>query len=603
MAVAESLGIDPVSAVVQELQRTLHERAQPLLWRSTDRGLVADIAEGELLLTPFTEIGAWELSVVFHAAPPLEKPDAGPIERGRRVIEWGCPVRMQQRALELALAGVPGGPTYLGGPLMWHAVEHDGSLRMAVPNGELRISPLDGELFTLTHEDGRGIELLSLGTRAELQRQALPLCITRAAQPLQIQVHGRPVNLGSIGVPGVLGYHAQDDRSLIALVLVRGDILLLHVRGAFHRVLAELSWTDLTFGDPIEVHPSACPELEPPRPSPDLQPSPDDAAPRPSAPPTDAASAARIDMATESTSSQSHAPHTSMSERHRALCRRYFRRLHHRLRGRGARKARKLVLLILEILDQCREDISGSRLEIHARLERLLAQPLPGGPRNIRDCLDLLMSSSPFARPEPGNGCTLLFGQLHDPNSALMRFIADEEAREEAAAHAPSPATPPEPVPVKTAAPAAPPPEAGNLPTADTALTAEAPPTPQPSPIPPSAPGALNGSWDPTVLEVFRFLGRASPGSLSGPSPSPPPTHAQDPSTPPTRSQPPPTSFGPGPGPPAAPRSRSTSTPTYFLGELVDDEDETDAPSRYQGPGPFEMPPLAAYPYPSRRSQ
>src|SRR5688572_7171255 len=52
MGVAEAIGLDPVKVLVQALVETLHERAQGVAWRSTPEGLVADIAEGELLLSP-----------------------------------------------------------------------------------------------------------------------------------------------------------------------------------------------------------------------------------------------------------------------------------------------------------------------------------------------------------------------------------------------------------------------------------------------------------------------------------------------------------------------------------------------------------------------
>jgi len=52
-----------------------------------------------------------------------------------------------------------------------------------------------------------------------------------------------------------------------------------------------------------------------------------------------------------------------------------------------------------------------------------------------RYCLDLLGHHSPFVRAEPGKHCTLRFGELHNPESELMCFIAAEDEREEAAAN------------------------------------------------------------------------------------------------------------------------------------------------------------------------
>jgi hypothetical protein len=128
-----------------------------------------------------------------------------------------------------------------------------------------------------------------------------------------------------------------------------------------------------------------------------------------------------------------------MSEAHRAQCQRYLKRLYRRLRGRGARKARELVLLILEALEWCRLDITGTRQEVHSEIMRMLERQLPGGDRNIRDCLDLLVKCSLLVRREEGTRCTFLFGQLHDPDSELMRRIAAEEAAEEARANASPP--------------------------------------------------------------------------------------------------------------------------------------------------------------------
>jgi hypothetical protein len=65
---------------------------------------------------------------------------------------------------------------------------------------------------------------------------------------------------------------------------------------------------------------------------------------------------------------------TPMSAPQRELCRRYLKRLHRRLRGRGARKARQLVLLILEAIEWCRHDLTGTRQEVNSALEQVLEQ-------------------------------------------------------------------------------------------------------------------------------------------------------------------------------------------------------------------------------------
>lgn len=613
MAVAESHKVDPVRTVVQQLQRALDGRAQGLAWRSTPQGLVADVPEGMLLLTPLPEASAWKLTAVFQAMPTTGGPDATATERGRRVIGWGTLGRMQQRAHELAMGGVPGGPAYLGGDLAWYAVGHDQSLRMAVPDGELRISLLNGELCILTHEDVRGVELLKIGLRSELMEQALSLCLTRAARPLQIRVKGRRTNLGPIAVPGVLGYYEQKNGSLVVLVLVEGDILLLEVRGVFHRPLARLSWTDLLFGEAVEVQPACAKAGASVVPSSGLRVMDSGAATAESAciDVVRAATAPSVSVVAAASSQVSNAAddpaseraghfaaHAPMNERHRALCQRYFRRLHQRLRGRGARKARALVLVLLEAFDWCREDITGSRTEVYALLECQLKRRLPGGPRNVRDCLDLLMHSSLFVRPGSDRQCTLLFGQLHDPDSELMRLIAAEDAREEAAANERPAAPPGFDAPKEEAAHPAPEPVEGSSAPVERSL---------PSPMEvlkvqaSDEKGAVTSEVeiqhqrgsdiDPRLVAVFRQLGKA-PGVSPEPPPEPP-EPAPAPMTDSAPTPPRPQIFAPG-GPGPAPRAVPgfPRAPTYFLGQPVDDDDETDAPSRYRGVDPDESPPF-----------
>lgn len=116
-----------------------------------------------------------------------------------------------------------------------------------------------------------------------------------------------------------------------------------------------------------------------------------------------------------------------MADWHRELCVRHLTRVRARLVGRGARKARLLVTLLLEAVELCRCDLAGSRTEVHAALEGVLGKAMPGGDRNIRDCLDLLCRESPLFHKD-GNRCAVLFAQLHDVESALIRSIAVLEA-------------------------------------------------------------------------------------------------------------------------------------------------------------------------------
>lgn len=601
MAVAVSHKDDPVSTVVQELQRALDSRAQGVVWRATPAGLAAGVPEGTLLLTPLPGTSGWKLTVVFEGKPGSSDVDTASTERGRRVIAWGALGRMQQRAHELAMRGVPGGPAYLGGDPGWYAIEHDQSLRMAGPDGELRISPLEGDLWILVHEDVHGVEVLDFGARSELMNQAVPLCLTRATRPLQICINDRQVHLRPIAVPGVLGYYEPSDGALWVLAFVEGCILLVDARGAFHRVLARLSWTDLQFGETVEVRPSHAGARSGEGPSPELRVllSSADTAERPASGPEAVAGPA---ASSQSSAVDDSADHPPMNERHRALCQRYFQRLHQRLRGRGARKARMLVLLLVEGLERCREDITGSRTEVHARMAKLLKRPLPGGPRNARDCLDLLMRSSPLARSGPDKQCTLLFGQLHDPNSELIRLIAAEDAREQAAANGPpaeaqsSKATseskavdPPSKLIEGSSAtteqselssPDEPGPRAGNI-TRDAASEAAIQHQSKPDP-------------ERMLLEVYRYLGIAAPGA-SG-SPGLPRIPEETPTRTPVLAPTPPSPQIVAPDRSSRKRRKSIRAPTYFLGEPVydddEDDDDDDAPSRYRGSNPDDSPPF-----------
>lgn len=586
MAVAVSYKIDPVTTVVEDLQRALDRRAHGLQWRPTAQGLAADVLEGTLLLTQLSGTSAWKLTAAFQGKPTADGPEAASTERGRRVIGWGALGRMQQRAHELAMRGVPGGPAYVGGDLSWYAIEHDQSLRMAVPDGELCISPLEGDLWALTHEDVHGVTFLDCGVRSELMNQAVPLCLTRGARPLQIRMNGSRVNLRSIGVPGVLGYHALRSGALVILALVEGHILLLEARGVFHRVLARLFWTDLQFGEPVEVRHARGEARIGDGPSPAMRVL--SGGVRTAELATAVTEAAVAEPAAQdgpaASSQSSIAPddptvHAPMNERHRALCQRYFRRLHQQLRGPGARKARAIVLLLVERLERCREDITGPRTEVHAQLALLLGRPLPGGSRNARDCLDLLMHSSLFARPGPDKQCTLLFGQLHDPDSELMRLIAAEDEREQRAANEP----PTEPRSSDAASEDEVAHEAFEPAEGPSVPTERSVPSPLYVPEPPLASGAVA---DPEVevqhqlehdsqresAEIYRHLGKAMQAPLAPPAPPEPP--GRTPELPPCAPPPSPPITATPTGHSSRKERRLTSTQSTFLGQIVDDDDK-----------------------------
>lgn len=437
MEMASAAGVEPFIAVAHRLQGTLAVRSDTLLtWTRTGEAHLADVPEGKLLLTPRAEF--WTLTAIFEA--DAEGPDATPqrIERGRRTLAVGSPARLQRLALDLAVGGVAGGPAFTGDPA-WTSV--DGSRRLVLPEGELRISGPRCGTSTLIYDNGLGVELLSKGTWADLERQGLTWWEKRRKRRLKVVVKRRHWALRSIDVAGVIGYCAVADNRVVALVLAGDELALLDIQGLYPYVLARVSWEEALLGEAFDVdrlieerrgaaNHSPAANNRPGPPPPVEVPGPTyETAPAASSGPRVAGTGLHMSCP---------AGHTPMFEPHRALCHRYLRRLHRRLRGRGARKARELVLLLLEALEWCRADIMGTRVEVHAELERMLGRPLSGGNRNIRDCLDLLIEHSLLgewtAGEDEGRRCTLLLGQLHDPDSALMRRIAEEEAAEETAA-------------------------------------------------------------------------------------------------------------------------------------------------------------------------
>lgn len=423
------------SGVITQLRAALTQRSAGVLeWHRVSQGYLADIPEGKLLLAIFPEYAS--LTMIYESR--VENGEGVPrtVERGRRVVGVGRPDRLQRIAFELATRGVPGGPTFTGEGWNWDRVVEDGSRRMAVPQGELRISRADAGTATLTHDDDSGVELLAIEGEAILERQALTWWQHRTERPLRVVVNGQVANLRSLEVAGLIGYHPVTDNSFVALARAGEEFALLFVEGCYARLAARITWDEAIAGKPFnvdellvmmersaanhgpaanagaEVSPAAGAEVQArATPEPQASPVPGVPGPRASWPPGC----------------------TPMAEPHRRLCERYFKWLCGRLRGRGARKAREMVRLILAMLESCRSDITGTRQEVHRELERVLERALAGGDRNIRDALDLLVKHALFVEREEGTRCTVRFSQLHDPGSELMRRIAAEMA----------PATPP----------------------------------------------------------------------------------------------------------------------------------------------------------------
>ena len=429
MREARAADVAAYSGLVTQVRVALQQRAeQVLLWQPVAQSYMAEIRGGKLLMAVQPEYAS--LTVIYET-----RVENGTVERGRRVVDSGQPDKLQRTALDLATRGVPGGPTFTGEGWTWDRIAEDGSRRMPVPKGELRISRPDAGIATLTHDDDSGVELLAIEGEAALERQALMWWQHRRERPLRVVMNGQEAKLRSLDVPGLIGYHPVTDKSFVALARVGEEFALLLVEGLYVRLAAKVTWNEAIAGNPFNVDellvmmergvanhgPAANARAEVPAAgveiqagaTPDLQRSPVAGVP---GPPAACPSGC-----------------TPMAEPHRQLCERYFKGLCRRLRGRGARKARELVRLILARIEGCRSDITGTRQEVHRELERLLERALAGGDRNIRDALDLLVKHALFVEREEGTRCTVLFSQLHDPGSEVMRRIAAEMA----------PATPP----------------------------------------------------------------------------------------------------------------------------------------------------------------
>lgn len=492
---------DPTTNVLRELQDRLTDRLDILLSWETESSTshLARIPECELALTRLP-VG-YKLTAIFLGGAPLGEEDmaTGLVERGRRVLKRGARLDLQRLAIELARHGVRGGPAYDDGPLKWSPVPLDGSLRMAVPGGELRIHPLapctgnvlddPDDLCALLYEDIRRVYPMDLDTCANLQGTAVTAWqMQKTRRPLQLRLDGKCVYLRSAGVPGVLGYHAVAERTFLVIAWVNGEIGLFYVDGYQHVNLARLTFRDLRNGEIPDVdallRARARTGAANEGPTVFVEPSANGPHDDVATTETVAGHQAKAAEAPPEPAPCFHAgrapgpAHLPMAPWHRDLCERHLRRLRARLKGRGARKARQLVSILLEAFEMCRDDIGGSRVEVHDALARILQRSLPGGNRNIRDCMDLLARESPLFRRDEGR-CAVLFAQLHDPGSELIRRIADEDARLSATSFA----------------------------NADAA----APPAPPPCPSPADSPGAPASSANSTSPSTVSPPGAAVP--------------------------------------------------------------------------------------------
>ncbi len=424
MRMASAADARSYTALINRLHAALQRRSEAVLqWHAVSQGYIAEIPEGKLLLSMCREFAT--LTMIYESRVDVGEDAPRVVERGRRVISVGAPDRLQRIALELAARGVPGAPAWSGEPLTWGWVGDDGSRRMQVPDGELWIACPEAGPSTLTFEGETGMELLTVGDGAELERQGVMWWRKRTERPLQVVVRGQVAKLRSLEVAGLLGYTPVTDNSFVALARAGDELALLYVEGCYTRLAARIAWEDAIGGEPFDVdmllqtvrrsaanHAPAANEWVQDGPPVEVL----DARPEPGAMPT--RDEGRV------TSMQGDA---AMVGAHRRLCEGHLRRLLG-LRGRGARKARELVRLILERLDACRVDVAGTRQEVHRELEVLLGRRLVGGDRNIRDALDLLVKHSPLFCREEGTRCRVLFAQLHDPESELMRRLVAEEA-------------------------------------------------------------------------------------------------------------------------------------------------------------------------------
>lgn len=192
-------------------------------------------------------------------------------------------------------------------------------------------------------------------------------------------------------MPGLIGYYPVTDNRFVALVRDGDAFALLDVEGCYPRLFVRISWDQALSGEPFNVDellaaarrgaanhgPAANEEFG------NTQPVETEAYRRVPAPPIATASRATPEEVGTRLCTPCPPGHTPMSEPHRALCQRYLKRLYRRLRGRGGRKARELVLILPEALEWCRRDITGTRQEVHGELERVLGGSCPAA---IKGC-------------------------------------------------------------------------------------------------------------------------------------------------------------------------------------------------------------------------
>ncbi len=469
MRAAEAAAVDPAEDLLLEFQNTFSARLDTMVrWEEAANSSTSLVALHACTLALTKMPLGYRLSAIFMGSP-LPGPDSAPatlIERGRRVLKHGALLDLQELAIKLIRRGVRGGPAYQDEPPAWSLVPLDGSLRMAVPGGELRITPITrraGSVIddpdspcTLTFENRKGAYVIARDTGAILKDSALEIWdLQKTRRALQIRLNGKCVNLRTASVPGVLGYHAVAERTFIVLAWVEDELGLYYLDGRHFARLAQLTLADVRNGEPPDVDAllhtcvtrTAGGELG------------DLAEPPANEPHGDAPAAGvcpNIQQAMRNAGGSSprsaqkdprHGPsahdgpasteaHAPMPQWQLDLCQRHLKRLYGRLRGRGARKARELVRVVHDAIGRCRRDISGSRREVHQLLEQMLATSLVGGDRNIRDCLDLLARESPLFL-KSGHHCSIVFSQLHDTGSELLRRIAEDEATAHAQTSAP----------------------------------------------------------------------------------------------------------------------------------------------------------------------
>lgn len=556
MRAAEAAAVDPAEDLLREFQDTFSARLDTMVrWEeaaNSSTNLVAlDACKLALTKMPL----GYRLSAIFMGSP-LPGPDSAPaalIERGRRVLKHGALLDLQELAIRLIRRGVRGGPAYQDEPPAWSLVPLDGSLRMTVPGGELRITPIArraGSVIddpdspcTLTFENRKGAYVIARDTGAILKDSALEIWdLQKTRRALQIRLNGKCVNLRTASVPGVLGYHAVAERTFIVLAWVEDELGLYYLDGRHFARLTQLTLADVRNGEPPDVdallhtcvtrtaggeHDLAEPSANEPHadlPGARADTSPHQAGRNAGGAPRRSAREDRFRRTGEGIHDgpAPAAAHTLMPQWQLDLCQRYLKRLYGRLRGRGARKARELVRVVHDAIGRCRSDISGSRREVHELLEQMLEISLAGGDRNIRDCLDLLARESPLFLKD-GHHCSIVFSQLHDPGSELIRRIAEDEAM----AHGQTSA----PTRTGRATEAAATPTAPHPPRASSARPVASDPVPTPPPEAASRP-AEPVSASPTPATQTALHGTApAPGHASapvttptGPSSAPSPT-------------------------------------------------------------------------------